>query len=67
MMERVRPVMLATKDPQVEWLSGYVRPICQQLGYCTQGKRGCGDYPTKNAVLECAEEAELYRKPAPDA
>lgn len=62
MMEQVRSAMLAVHSIEVSWLASYLYPACQFLGYCPQGERGCGDYPTKDAVIECADEHGLYLK-----
>jgi thymidylate synthase (FAD) len=36
-----------------EPIFGNIGPSCVQIGYCPEGKKGCGKYPTRDTLLSC--------------
>lgn len=51
-MERIVATLAGEgAEDDLRFLAGFLRPKCESLGYCPEGKRSCGTMPTKEEVL----------------
>lgn len=50
--------VLAHLKKDYEPIFGNIGPSCNQLGYCPEGKKGCGMYPTKEELVNCYRNAQ---------